>query len=703
MDNSLPDEIISLILTQSPALKIPDEAFADNWSTVSPFAQYSESTSAYLLVCKSWLRVATPLLYGVVVLRSSAQAKALARALKGNPELGRFVKKLRVEGGLGSALQTVLELAPNITDLFLTLEIYGTDKTDGLCKGLPLISPRRLILQRTNLKQKPNKQLDALMSTLQKVFKQWDQLVELGVPFHRYSWKQCERTQRLVESLDGLKRIEVVTIPFCHPPSIIRVGHWLRSCPLRELHVSSPIHPSTRETVDAQIGGTLEKIIRYKLKSDDSAQEMAAPAPSLDPFFSPLANVAADTSDRIWSHILGFAIPPRVQNSASGPQAPGYKRITILLVCKKFYRLGFPHFYSSVVFKAPDHPIQLANTLAAHPTLCAHVTTVGGELFYRTEWSTTLSKHIPVPSRQQILSAISTALSSTINLSVIHLPPSEPFLDGTELILDWATFASIVASVGPSLTELFIPLRDATAAQDATVVWRLFSRLTALRKLHWKSDMVVNFDGVPEGTLFPRLVHLEVDVASLSFFKLLALAKPPLLRHLSLFESDSHAMASVCEELLRTQQIAELDIAISTVRNLSCYLLDLCPSLVSLQIICPIYPGEEDIPNEEILACDAVAGSLETICFHCVGFFIGEKGSKLASRVAQYLSSISFERMPKVKEIRVDGLRWPTTERDIAKSPWVRASDALAKSDVSLVDSSGKKWRSRLKLRGGKV
>ncbi|KAJ7801061.1 hypothetical protein B0H14DRAFT_3490040 [Mycena olivaceomarginata] len=53
-DHSLPDEIISEIL--SPALKVPDEAFCDT-SNVSPFSNYSESTSAYLLVCKSWLQV----------------------------------------------------------------------------------------------------------------------------------------------------------------------------------------------------------------------------------------------------------------------------------------------------------------------------------------------------------------------------------------------------------------------------------------------------------------------------------------------------------------------------------------------------------------------------------------------------------------------------------------------------------------------
>ncbi|KAJ7863379.1 hypothetical protein B0H13DRAFT_2354214 [Mycena leptocephala] len=93
-NHSLPDEIISEIF--SPALKISDEDFSDT-SGVSPFAKYSESTSAYLLVCKSWLRVATPLLYNVVILRSKAHAKGLSLALSTNNLLGQFIKKLRVE------------------------------------------------------------------------------------------------------------------------------------------------------------------------------------------------------------------------------------------------------------------------------------------------------------------------------------------------------------------------------------------------------------------------------------------------------------------------------------------------------------------------------------------------------------------------------------------------------------------------------
>jgi hypothetical protein len=102
---AFPDEIIKEIL--SPILEVSDEDFTDT-SIVSPFACYELTSSTVLEVCKAWLRVSTPLLYATVVLRSPAQAQALTLTLKGNLELGRFVKKIRIEGGYGSLILEIL-------------------------------------------------------------------------------------------------------------------------------------------------------------------------------------------------------------------------------------------------------------------------------------------------------------------------------------------------------------------------------------------------------------------------------------------------------------------------------------------------------------------------------------------------------------------------------------------------------------------
>jgi hypothetical protein len=65
MAESLPDEPPSEIL--SPVLQVPDHMFSQI-SVVSPFGNpASIPASPVLLVCKAWLRVATPLLYNIVV------------------------------------------------------------------------------------------------------------------------------------------------------------------------------------------------------------------------------------------------------------------------------------------------------------------------------------------------------------------------------------------------------------------------------------------------------------------------------------------------------------------------------------------------------------------------------------------------------------------------------------------------------------
>ena len=77
LHTNLPDELVKEIL--SPLLKVPDRLFR-NTLHISPFASPSQSSSVLLTVCKQWMRVATPLLYHVVVLRSKAQAQALVLA-----------------------------------------------------------------------------------------------------------------------------------------------------------------------------------------------------------------------------------------------------------------------------------------------------------------------------------------------------------------------------------------------------------------------------------------------------------------------------------------------------------------------------------------------------------------------------------------------------------------------------------------------
>ncbi|KAG6847642.1 hypothetical protein H0H93_006848, partial [Arthromyces matolae] len=170
---SFPEEIIKEIL--SPVLAISDDSFRSKaFSNRIP----AQSPSNLLAVCKSWLRVATPLLYHVVIVRSQRQAKALARTLEGNELLATFITKLRLEGGYGPPMYHVLRLGKNIEELYLMVSTLSSDSVAGLCEGLPLINPRCLIFDTTGpLYVERNATTRTLIkASCQCIIEKWDNL-----------------------------------------------------------------------------------------------------------------------------------------------------------------------------------------------------------------------------------------------------------------------------------------------------------------------------------------------------------------------------------------------------------------------------------------------------------------------------------------------------------------------------------------------
>jgi F-box-like len=177
MANNLPNELIREILF--PVLNVPDEMFQDV-GQLSPFWHPTHLSTALVLgVCKRWMSVAIPLLYRVVVLRSKAQAYALERTLQDHKELGAHIKKLRVEGGYGVAMRTIIILAPNMTDLCLSLDIRSSDSVKGLCRSLSFTNPCCLVIL-TPFESRTNAPLRELGTKLGVCFGNWTNLVSLS-------------------------------------------------------------------------------------------------------------------------------------------------------------------------------------------------------------------------------------------------------------------------------------------------------------------------------------------------------------------------------------------------------------------------------------------------------------------------------------------------------------------------------------------
>ncbi|KAF7334508.1 F-box domain-containing protein [Mycena venus] len=269
--NRIPDEIVSEILT--PLLKHPDKVFADR--SEQPLLAPGYSSSTYLLVCKVWLRVSTPLLYNVVILRTTAQAEALQTVLQSNKEFGLFIKKLRVEGGFGNPMQTILKCAPNITDLFLTFFVWSSDSVRGLCSGLALINPRRVIVVDADgwdVKLKENKQVTQLFNSLLDLIPKWDNLKIFEFPYlvrgeEMHSYPKVEaRAAALASALAESPSLEtlVADIGLGLPDYIYRVA---KAPSLKSIHFMLTVRswaPQIREAVKKY--PTLEALVTYGTK-----------------------------------------------------------------------------------------------------------------------------------------------------------------------------------------------------------------------------------------------------------------------------------------------------------------------------------------------------------------------------------------------------------------------------------------------------
>ncbi|KAJ6569226.1 hypothetical protein B0H19DRAFT_1134911, partial [Mycena capillaripes] len=339
-----------------------DELFSDT-SHVSPFAKFTLSTSAYLVVCRDWLRVATPLLYNVVVLRSRSQANALEIVLREHQEFGRFIKKLRVEGGYGMAMHPILKSAPNITDIFLSLAIWASDNTQGLCKGLPLINPQRIILVDPILR-KPlkNQSLAALRKVVLRCVSKWD-LEILDFPcLTSYNYRHnslpewTTRSADLVAALQCSQTVHTVLLnsefsdfyelpPFFLPLSKIPT--------VQVLQFKVQIGPGAKARIDAD--ARLKQLVRYPREPDSSSAEDHAQvpdiAPSLNPFFIPMESASEETREFVWKRVLFFAMYVEELRCHSFPRGPSESypsRLPVLLVSKYFNRLALPYLYDSL-------------------------------------------------------------------------------------------------------------------------------------------------------------------------------------------------------------------------------------------------------------------------------------------------------------------------------------------------------------------
>ncbi|KAJ7505791.1 hypothetical protein B0H11DRAFT_2272570 [Mycena galericulata] len=527
MASHIPDEIIHEILYL--ALRVPDEAFsAISARTPSPVLA-SESSSAYLLVSKSWLRVGTPLVYNVVILRSKAQAQALAVALGSNPALGQFIKKLRVEGGYAISMLKILQTAKNLTDLYLSLDIEKSDNACGMCRGLPLIDPVRVILHCGPMYYS-NIPMAKLVEVLADSIPEWKNLVVFEVHHSEFEFGSVY-TDMISKALK--------TSPTLHT-----------------LVISDPSH-------DLFWGGPEDSVSESKFFETVQKNDRLKALIDLEPFnitpfvYPPQLAADQELEDVMWDRVLCFAIHDAglrfkpgdrtfdypVSDTDSDSDVSDYdyppKSILPFLVCKRFLRLGIPYLYENPVLVSRSAVRKFTLRLLEQPCLGLHVRR--------------LSLFKPYNDASSDKSLLKKILPLTPNLVV---------LDAPGFSMSAKTFAALGALTGTSL--------------------RAF--------LTWDSAIALKtrFNSTPDDT-FNNLVDLSFRQADSSFFAVLSQMELPSLRSVS-FAYDGVVTGGDVFFEKHGKKLQELTVSIAQL-DLGLDVFGICPSMQVLGICSDVKTG----------------------------------------------------------------------------------------------------------------
>ncbi|KAJ7718199.1 hypothetical protein DFH07DRAFT_334779 [Mycena maculata] len=680
-DNSLPDEIISEIL--SPALKVSDEAFSDI-SHVSPFSDYSESTSAYLLVCKSWLRVATPLLYNVVILRSKAQAKALGQALSENKDLGQFIRKLRVEGGYGAPMNTILRCSLNISDLFLSLEIFASDSTVGLCKGLPVINPTRLIVRARPYKKSENKMASKLVDALAQSILKWDRLVT----FHCPGATDRYRTT-IYHCLAKSKRLHTIVVP--NADSAFWAFRTFDKCPLKVIQIEWPVPEDYLEKLPLD-DPTFAALVRFT-REEDVARTVPVPVlaqvgsvdmpPCLSPSFIPMEAESQAVKDVVWKRVLYFAMSvPELEHNLVRKKIP--PRLPVLLVSKTFNRLALPYYYAHLTLRNLAAAEKLAAVLEKNPSLGPHIRTVWGELgvmdWLYSEDSQSEADPVPISSGHDWAADILSQTTGLVNLG--NNPPYNRSLLRMPRGISWDAFAVAAKCSGSTLQHFSACLLKRDKASPA-----IFAHLNQLRLFDWTSLTIFDLiHDIPSDAL-SNLIDLRISCAHPSFIEALSQMKLPSLQRLLL--NSRHEAAVVNFLRVHGGKLTELEYSCYNAA-LAAEMIRICPNLTLLSFN---YEGGSGDPPE-FSSQNTVAHSLEKIKVDSTYWFCPKKQE---AKWDAFFAALKSDDFPKLREVQFNCCTWPTSERKISKSSWVRWAEGLLEHGINLTDRNGKKWRRRLR------
>ncbi|KAH6909301.1 hypothetical protein BKA70DRAFT_1278156 [Coprinopsis sp. MPI-PUGE-AT-0042] len=712
--SQLPDEIIKEILY--PGLHVPDALFADCTFREDPFAKYDLSSSTVLVVCKSWLRVATPLLYETVVLRSKAQAQRLAWVLKNNNQLGPFIKKLRVEGGYGNSMFEILKRSPHTTDLSLSTALFSNESVTGYLKGFRLVNPKRLIV-RDDGQFTGSKVRQQVYEALAEAAKDtWNAMkaVYLLLP----EGNSTTRASVLAEGLTrGSSPIEYIRIYGCTSASLhLSFVQLLRLSTMREMRIFTwkrkpPFDSNNVQSIPGLVqferallaDRKLYEMVSYEHPllalppaSSVPAANVAAhtlPAP-LNPHWRPLLNASPEIRDLIWTKILCYAMSlssPGTSSISLRHRTSWQKfRAELALVCKEFARLATPLMYKIIIVTRLETIDHLR--FSPHKHLIR-------EVWLQIDYWKAQHTFFWMPSS---LSSLLAGCTNLVALSGCRTWLSHESDAGPEprhfrwnsttpshIPIPWRTLNDLSAHSSVTLQHLNIAFKMDKEEATFEELDQIIVALSCLRQLRSLGLCGRKPVSLVSGTTtsrfpsdcFPLLERLAVafpSPANLPLMEALAGVELPSLTWLELRPEDTrgnrllHAITTLTSASFMEDTLSEL------------------PCLETWRIIW----ASSEFYNLDCLATVPAEGpdfAMTRI------EFIQSCGSD-GSCPPQCLLSANFSSLKKLESIRLSHLEWPTSQRDIDRSVWVSVAEALLKKwNIKLLNKHGKGWIPRLK------
>ncbi|KAJ6454603.1 hypothetical protein C8R45DRAFT_1037492 [Mycena sanguinolenta] len=683
--SNLPEEILAEILFF--ALRVSDAAFsALSVTGDSPFVSFRESSSAYLRVSKGWLRVATPFLYKVVIIRSKAQAQALAATLSSNPALGRYIKKLRVEGGYAISMLKVLESSKNLTDLFLSADVAHSDNASGLCRGLPLVDPVRVILDMQGLSMDSRK----LVNALRKCIPTWKKLAqfEMSDVYEPRDRKHSAAEKIISTALRNSLNLRTLVVWDLHV-NVQCVPHYMTIAAanpaLKTIQIKPSVAPQhSRSSHRMALYTEMKKNMRLNALLDLTDEipvfQLPAEVPdSLAQLPSTFVYPAQLTGnpvqeDNIWSRVLFFAL----ESQASGhkwdfarPHNAHFSRLSPLLVCRKFAQLGIPHLYKNVVLNREEAARSFMSQLAQQPTLGYRV------------------RSLLLNYSRDITLKFKTTIAYTPALN--HLDGGKDFLP-----IFWKDFCDLSNSVGSTLRSfrgIQIDNPDDPKSPD------VFARFTQLEDFHWFSRTAFktdhNLTHFTPVTVFNTLVHLRITVCyHESFMTVLAHMELPSLRT-TVFSYVASGGAPFFKK--HGAKLSELSVSTKQLTDPGNAIWLNCPFITVLGVSFDQY---HPVTASCLTTVETLA-RLERIVFNAWQFPPPDRSTltkedlvQLGHLMAALRTTTSF---PALREIEHPMCTWPRKERHIPRSFWVKWAESMLERGVHLFGSDKVHWRPRLK------